>query len=86
MVHLETEGPETPTLFIFSMVICEFAIKILSLPFQIRKKSKAHAGGLQEGDVLLRLNGVPVKGKTHEAVMHLVDNAGDKLSIDLQRY
>lgn len=52
---------------------------------KIRKKSKAHAGGLQEGDVLLRLNGVPVKGKTHEAVMHLVDNAGDKLSIDLQR-
>lgn len=77
--------PETSTLFIFSLVICEFAIKILSLLFQIRKKSKAHAGGLQEGDVLLRLNGVPVKGKTHEAVMHLVDNAGDKLSVDLQR-
>lgn len=77
--------PETSTLFIFSLVICEFAINIFSLPFQIRKKSKAHAGGLQEGDVLLRLNGVPVKGKTHEAVMHLVDNAGDKLSIDLQR-
>lgn len=55
-------------------------------PFQIRKKSKAHDGGLQEGDVLLRLNGVPVKGKTHEAVMQLVDNAGEKLQIELQRY
>ncbi|XP_056019262.1 uncharacterized protein LOC125668196 isoform X2 [Ostrea edulis] len=52
---------------------------------QIRKKSKAHDGGLQEGDVLLRLNGVPVKGKTHEAVMQLVDNAGEKLQIELQR-
>ncbi|XP_061181934.1 uncharacterized protein LOC133190365 isoform X2 [Saccostrea echinata] len=53
---------------------------------KIRKKSKSHEGGLLEGDVLLRVNGIPVKGKTHEAVMHLVDNAGDKLSIDLQRH
>ncbi|KAK3089873.1 hypothetical protein FSP39_007240 [Pinctada imbricata] len=52
---------------------------------KVRKKSKAQHGGLQEGDILLSINGTTMQGKSHEDAMYLVDNAKDGLRIQVQR-
>ncbi|KAJ8318398.1 hypothetical protein KUTeg_003489 [Tegillarca granosa] len=52
---------------------------------KIRKKSKASLAGMQEGDNLISINGVSLVGRSHEDAMNQVDNAGDTLTIEVQR-
>ena len=53
--------------------------------FQIRKKSKAHVAGLQEGDALLKVNGRDSLGKSHAEVMGWVDSSGGTLALQVNR-
>ena len=52
---------------------------------QIRKKSQAHAQGLQEGDAVVSINGTPVHDKTHDEAVDLIDSAGDTLTLQIYR-
>ncbi|KAL5019387.1 hypothetical protein ScPMuIL_005109 [Solemya velum] len=52
---------------------------------KIRKKSKAHSGGVKEGDTILSINGEPVSGKTHQGAMDLVDSAEENLCLEIIR-
>ncbi|CAH1795506.1 unnamed protein product, partial [Owenia fusiformis] len=52
---------------------------------QLRKRSKAHNGGLQEGDILVSINGKNVEGKSHPDAMSLVDAAGNDIDMVVMR-
>ncbi|KAL8600632.1 hypothetical protein ACOMHN_030288 [Nucella lapillus] len=59
-----------------------------SLPLQIakiRKKSQAHARGLQEGDAVVSINGTPVHDRSHDEAVDLIDAAGDTLTLQIYR-
>ncbi|XP_064617710.1 uncharacterized protein LOC135481881 isoform X2 [Liolophura sinensis] len=52
---------------------------------KIRKKSKAHSAGVQEGDVVVSVNGKSVEGQSHMATMDMVDNSGESLVLGIKR-
>lgn len=52
---------------------------------KVRKRSKSHSH-LIEGDIIIKVNGIPVQGKSHEAVMDMVDaTVGPLLSLEIYR-
>ncbi|XP_071106269.1 synaptopodin-2-like isoform X1 [Haliotis cracherodii] len=52
---------------------------------KIRKRSQAHAQGMQEGDTVVSINGIPLKGRSHDEAMRYVDLSGDVLAIEVFR-
>ena len=58
---------------------------ITLLYLQLRRKSKAQEAGLQEGDVLLTINGYSCKNMTHATAMTLVDTSGQQLTMTVLR-
>ena len=58
---------------------------IIMFHTQLRKHSKAAESGLQEGDVLLGINGYSCRGLNHPTAMARVDQAGDELTFDVLR-
>ncbi|KAK3610689.1 hypothetical protein CHS0354_028078 [Potamilus streckersoni] len=52
---------------------------------KVRKKSKAHACDLQEGDIVLSINGVNLSNKSHKSAMDIIDMASDKLVLEVSR-
>ncbi|XP_078658956.1 uncharacterized protein LOC144904177 isoform X6 [Branchiostoma floridae x Branchiostoma belcheri] len=52
---------------------------------KVRKKSKAHGSGLQEGDELLTVNGAPCQDFTHKDCMGIVEGATDRLELEVLR-
>lgn len=48
---------------------------------KLRKRSKAHDSGLQEGDVLLGINGYSCRGMSHSTAMSISDNSGQTLQL-----
>ena len=53
--------------------------------FQLRKHSKAAESGIQEGDVLLGINGYSCRGLNHPTAMALVEQCGQDLSFQILR-
>ncbi|CAH1245893.1 Hypp7602 [Branchiostoma lanceolatum] len=52
---------------------------------KVRKKSKAHGSGLQEGDEVLAVNGAPCQDVTHKDCMGIVEGATDRLELEVLR-
>ncbi|KAL3877392.1 hypothetical protein ACJMK2_035104 [Sinanodonta woodiana] len=52
---------------------------------KVRKKSKAHACDLQEGDIVLSINGVNLSNKSHKSAMDIIDMASDKIVLEVSR-
>ncbi|XP_078579001.1 uncharacterized protein LOC144863556 isoform X5 [Branchiostoma floridae x Branchiostoma japonicum] len=52
---------------------------------QVRKKSKAHGSGLQEGDEVLAVNGAPCQDVTHKDCMGIVEGSTDRLELEVLR-
>ncbi|XP_078578995.1 uncharacterized protein LOC144863556 isoform X1 [Branchiostoma floridae x Branchiostoma japonicum] len=52
---------------------------------KVRKKSKAHGSGLQEGDEVLAVNGAPCQDVTHKDCMGIVEGSTDRLELEVLR-
>ncbi|XP_064620265.1 uncharacterized protein LOC135483355 isoform X2 [Lineus longissimus] len=52
---------------------------------QVRKRSKAALGDMQEGDILLAANGVNCQYLSHSEAMETIDNSGDRLVLEIIR-
>ena len=52
----------------------------------MNSSSKAHVGGVQTGDVVLRVNGVSTAQMTTNEVMQLVRKSDGKLLLELERF
>ena len=55
------------------------------LYLQLRRKSKGQEQGLQEGDVLLTINGYSCQNMSHATAMTLVDTSGQQLTLTVLR-
>lgn len=56
---------------------------MLSMIFQLRKKSKAFDAGLEEGDVVTTIDHQDVSTKSHGEAMKIIELAGTTLKLNI---